>query len=470
MFSKATAKFVRQIDQEGSLIHVSRINDSDKLVPMALVVKRNPIWFWQKPKYQPTVFTLSDLLQGDEVLTPGVSEKYYLDYKGKYGDIFSGKLDAEAGHLGVMLEGRGSSMLQSCFGKLKKEELDVKKLLNDSSGRQVDMQHPLVQQLKKQAEVLAVVNERILTTDSCTVTQTKKEQCAFKGMLGIVGVLGNTVKVCVKDSNNIEMDSDVSLEIPSKTVIAYSILELEIKKNGHYEICLQPGTTGGIESDSIEMPWPCHDPLEEVDGKYNGDVVPEKGRLGALQNGSPQLDLSPLADLPDSTRSALFKNLLKTLKDRPTLSYLQCVLQDLCCVETPEVAKLDQLKLDSPAENGQSWYPPCSPKSFSPVALPDGTLGLLSKSCPDFLEAFHMLTCKLKESSEPLSIECPPFLLQDNQAFQLAEQLLGSIDVTLRRDADRLRMETGSNGGDHLLVLCLGIHGLSLLCKGLKWY
>lgn len=38
----------------------------------------------------------------------------------------------------------------------------------------------------------------------------------------------------MKDSNNMEMDSDVSLEIPSGTVIAYSILELEIKKNGHY--------------------------------------------------------------------------------------------------------------------------------------------------------------------------------------------------------------------------------------------
>lgn len=42
----------------------------------------------------------------------------------------------------------------------------------------------------------------------------------------------------MKDSNNIEMDSDVSLEIPSGTVIAYSILELEIKRNGQYGECL----------------------------------------------------------------------------------------------------------------------------------------------------------------------------------------------------------------------------------------
>lgn len=38
----------------------------------------------------------------------------------------------------------------------------------------------------------------------------------------------------MKDSNSIEADSDVSLKIPSGTVIAYSILELVIKKDGHY--------------------------------------------------------------------------------------------------------------------------------------------------------------------------------------------------------------------------------------------
>lgn len=48
-------------------------------------------------------------------------------------------------------------------------------------------------------------------------------------------------QVCVKDSNNIEMDTDVSLEIPSGTVIAYSVLELEIKRNGQYGECVVKG-------------------------------------------------------------------------------------------------------------------------------------------------------------------------------------------------------------------------------------
>lgn len=59
----------------------------------------------------------------------------FLSYKGTFGDKLSGKLDTKAGAVSVELEGRGTSELQSCFGELRKQELDVKKLLRDSSGR-----------------------------------------------------------------------------------------------------------------------------------------------------------------------------------------------------------------------------------------------------------------------------------------------------------------------------------------------
>ena len=65
----------------------------------------------------------------------GVSGAEFLSYNGTYGDQLHGKLEAEAGPASVALEGRGAVKLQSCFGKLRKEELDVKKLLRDSSGR-----------------------------------------------------------------------------------------------------------------------------------------------------------------------------------------------------------------------------------------------------------------------------------------------------------------------------------------------
>lgn len=68
-------------------------------------------------------------------LLSGVSESDFLSYQGTFRDKLSGKIDGDVGSVGVTLEGHGSSKLQSCFGKLKKEELDVKKLLCDSRNR-----------------------------------------------------------------------------------------------------------------------------------------------------------------------------------------------------------------------------------------------------------------------------------------------------------------------------------------------
>ncbi|KAI4825083.1 hypothetical protein KUCAC02_020781 [Chaenocephalus aceratus] len=473
MFSKATANFVHQIDPEGSLIHVSRVNDSKKLVPIGLVVKRNRIWFWQSPKYQPTVFTLSDLLQGDQVLCPGVSETDFLTYKGTFRDAVSGMLDSEVGSVGGTLEGQGSSELQSCFGRMLKEELDVKKLLRDSSSRLVDMQNKLVKQMEKREEVLAVVKERILTTTPCSITQKKREQCIFQGL---VGLLGSPAQLCVKNSSNIEADSDVSLEIPSGTVIAYSVLELDIKKDGHYDICLRPGTIGGIEADSPES-WPSQDSLDWVDGMF-----PEKVALIEMQNGSHEMDLSPLAELPQSTRYTLFKRLQETLRDRTALSHVECSLDELCSGKTLDMDKhkdlsesqrkllsaiLELLGTDSAAD--VPLHLNAAHLLVSTMEeLPDETLSLLSKSSSHFLEAFNTLMCSLKKNSEPLSIQCLPVLLQENQAFQQAKQLLRSANVALKRDSDRLWSETGSEAGVLPLILSLCIQGLALLCKGQK--
>ncbi|KAK2830184.1 hypothetical protein Q5P01_018115 [Channa striata] len=460
MFSKATANFVHQIDPEGSLIHVSRVNDSHKLVPMALVVKRKRFWPWQRPKYQPTDFILSDLLLGDKALSPGVCETEFLTYEGTYGDKLSGKLDTQARSFKVKVVGQGTSKLQSCFGRLKKEELDVKTLLRDSTHRLVNMQHVLVQQLKKRAEVLAVVKERILTTETCSVTQTKQEHCTLQGVLGLVGMLGSSLEVCLKNRNKIEKDSDVSLEIPSGTVIAYSILELEVKRNGQYDICLQPGTIGGFEAD---LSVTSCDSLNVVDG--------------------PQvMELSLLAKLPQSAQ--LFKRLQETMRDRPALSCLQRVLEDMCSGESPDMANyedlsdiqresvsaiLDQVNPDGPPYDSQSASPaPLMATQMLVSAmdeLPDETLSLLSETCRDVLEALDTLMTRLRESRRPLSIHCLPKLLQENHTFKLAERLLSSTSVTLKRDTDGLWMEAEQNAGFLPLLLHLSVHGLNLLCK-----
>ncbi|MEQ2285176.1 hypothetical protein AMECASPLE_029153 [Ameca splendens] len=407
----------------------------------------------------------------------GVSKTAFLTYKGTFSDKHSGKLDTEAGPINVSVEGLGSSKLESFFGKLKKEELDVKKLLKDSSSRLMDMQHVLVQQLKKHSEVLTVVKERILTTNSCYVTLTKKQQCTFQGVLRLLGLLGSSMKVYGKDINNTEADSDVSLEIPSGTVIAYSILELVIKKNGHYDICLQPGTIGGFESDSIPFD-------DSVDGNCNRHRAREDAPITVFHNGWLEMDLSRLADLPQSSRCDLMEKLQEALRDRPTLSYLQIVLERVCdceAMQTPIMDEKEAIPRNSTtvdlmescrvSEGGPSDVPSHLDSAYLLVSameeLPDDTLNILSNSQPDFLAAFDVLMCRLKESSGNLSLQSLPTAVLDNQVFQQAEQLLNSISVTLSRDAEQLWMETEHTDGILLLLLGLGVHGLALLSTGL---
>ncbi|KAG2464937.1 GSDME protein, partial [Polypterus senegalus] len=70
MFAKATSNFVKQIDSDGDLIPVSRLNDSDKIQPASLVIKKKRFWFWQKPRYIPLSFSLNEILHGEPTIIP----------------------------------------------------------------------------------------------------------------------------------------------------------------------------------------------------------------------------------------------------------------------------------------------------------------------------------------------------------------------------------------------------------------
>lgn len=68
-------------------------------------------------------------------LPTGVTEADFITYNGKYGGNIQGKVGANFPHSNLSLEGKDSSTLQSSFGSLKKEEVDVQKLLRDSKDR-----------------------------------------------------------------------------------------------------------------------------------------------------------------------------------------------------------------------------------------------------------------------------------------------------------------------------------------------
>ena len=64
-----------------------------------------------------------------------------LSYQGKSGNIFGGSVGASAGMASVTLEGQGSSKIQTPVGKLRKEELDIRKLMCDTDNRLESLFH-----------------------------------------------------------------------------------------------------------------------------------------------------------------------------------------------------------------------------------------------------------------------------------------------------------------------------------------
>ncbi|CAF89418.1 unnamed protein product, partial [Tetraodon nigroviridis] len=172
MFAAATRSFVEEVDVGGSLIPVSSPNDG--VSALTVVVKRKRLWFWQKPKYTPTDFKLNDLLTGNPPIKPDVSESDFIKYTGTYGDKIQGNVDASFSPLqaSVALEGNDSSKLQASFGGLRKEEVDMQKLLHDCKDRILDMSHCLILQAKdKPRRAFGIVKERIVTAQPCSVVE-----------------------------------------------------------------------------------------------------------------------------------------------------------------------------------------------------------------------------------------------------------------------------------------------------------
>lgn len=170
MFATATNNFVQEVDHGGLLIPVSSLNDTIAL--LTVVVKRRRFWMWQKPRYTPTDFNFNDILTGDTPIKPVVTETDFIKYNGTFGDNIQGNIEAKFSSSNVSLEGKDSSKLQSSFGSLKKEEVDVQNLLQVSKDRILDMSHGLVQQTKEKSRwVFGIVKERILTTQLCSVIE-----------------------------------------------------------------------------------------------------------------------------------------------------------------------------------------------------------------------------------------------------------------------------------------------------------
>ncbi|XP_071388928.1 gasdermin Eb isoform X1 [Centroberyx affinis] len=477
MFATATKNFVEEVDHDGFLVPVSSLNDNIAL--LSLVVKRKRFWFWQKPKYLSTDFNFNDILTGDTPIQPVVVETDFIKYNGTFGDNIQGNIDTNLVHSSVTLQGKDTSKLQSSFGSLKKEEVDVQKLLRDSRDRVLDMSHCLIQQTKeKHRQVFGVVKERIVTTQPCSVIEEVQQTGQCGGMLSLCGP--KSPKVSLKENGSLSKDSNVTMEIPSHTTIAYSLIELEVKLNGHYELCLMSDTHGGFEVDGLGMKGLLGLSGAPLHASENSSLKPELDRL----NGHFLL----LSTLAASTRLPLLQHLTAAMEDRETVSVLQNVassslsqLDQMCLGAWPDLedvktetqrqniqAVLDLLEPSGREEQTSSDQSPSVLRAFHLIIsaldeMPDDCLAVLGMCCsPTVLQALELLVQCVAGSGElPLSsVGLAPLT---EELYEKTEHLFASSNVTLKRDGDTLRTEINQQPGNLPLVLCIAVRGLASL-------
>eukprot|EP00064_Thunnus_orientalis_P001758 superscaffoldBa00000121_g1761 len=182
MFATATRNFVEEVDHGGLLIPVSSLNDSIDLLTVVVTQKR--FWFWQKPKHLRTDFSLNDILTGDTPIKPVVIETDFIKYDGTYGDNIQGTMDASFVLSNVTIEGKDSSKLQSSFGSLKKEEVDVQKLLRDSKGRSVPQTK--LEQLSDHFQLLSALPASTRSSLLEQITKVMEDQTAVSALQNLL--------------------------------------------------------------------------------------------------------------------------------------------------------------------------------------------------------------------------------------------------------------------------------------------
>ncbi|XP_056142836.1 gasdermin Eb [Lampris incognitus] len=464
MFATATENLVEEVDHDGFLIPVSSLNDSVPL--LSLVVKRKRFWFWQKPKYIPTDFSINDVLTGDTPIQPAVIEADFIKYDGTFGGNIHGNVEATFVHSDLNVEGKDTSKLRSTFGSLKKEEVDVQKLLRDSKNRILDMSHSLIQQTKvDHRQVFGVVKERIVTTQPCSVIEEVQESGQLGGLLSFCAP--KAPKVTLKENGSLSKDSNITMEIPPHTAVAYGLIELEVKLSGHFELCLMSNTDGSFEVDGLAKKE-----LVGVSGprKVNNSLLKQE-----LQKLSGHFQL--LSALTASTCSSLLQSITVAMEDQDALAQMETVLGQMCLGERPQ---LDDVQTAATRQNITAVLdlltqtPTDQPVSaLSAVHLVVSALDEMTDDChavlgtccsPAVLQALELLV-QCATGNEGLSLSSPGLAPLTGDVYTKAERLFRCCNVSLERDGDTLTTEIHHRPGHRPLVLCIAIRGLASLAR-----
>ncbi|XP_044802673.2 gasdermin-E isoform X3 [Bubalus bubalis] len=437
MFAKATRNFLKEVDAGGNLIAVSNLNDSDKLQLLSLVTKKKRYWCWQRPKYQFLSVTLGDVLTEDQFLSPVVVESDFVKYEGKFENHVSGTLETALGKVKLNVGGKGLVESQSSFGTLRKQEVDLQQLIGDAQERTINLKNPVLQQvLERKNAVLCVLTQKIVTTQKCVISEHVQieEKCG-----GMVGIQTKTVQVSAMEDGNIIKDSNVVLEIPAPTTIAYGVIELYVRADGQFATLL----------------------LER--------------------------NFHPFMELPKQQQTALNDVLQVVLLDEELLVVLEQVCDDIVSSLSPSLVALGELKPSQKHNlttflrlagcsvqgerlgsedvvNNQKLFSTAYFLVSALAEMPDNAAALLGTCCK--LQIIPLLYHLLRALSHDgvSDLEDPALApLKDREKFGIVQRLFAATDINLERMQSSVKAASREDPNVLPLILYISLSGLCAL-------
>lgn len=298
-------------------------------------------------------------------------------------------------------------------------------------------------------------------------------------------------QVSAAEDGAVTTDTNVVLEIPASTTIAYSVIELYVKLNGQFEFCLLQGKHGGFERerrrDSVS---PNSLPFREF---AFGDMPDAWQRpsasdkpLSVLKQVTLPLERSfrPFADLPQQQRTALSGILQAVLFDEELLLAVEQVCDDVFSGLPPSQAIPGELKPSQQQDLtaflrlvGCSMQSGCpgpedavsDQKLFSTAyflvsalaEMPDNAAALLGTCCklqmiPTLCHLLRVLSADGESDLEDAAL-AP---LRDTERFEIAQRLLAAADIRLGRRQSSVTAVTCPVPNVSQLVLYISLNGL----------
>ncbi|KYO26816.1 non-syndromic hearing impairment protein 5 [Alligator mississippiensis] len=467
-----------------------------KLQLLSLVTKRKKFWCWQKPNYHFLTVTLSDVLAEDKPIKPVIVESDFVKYEGKFEDCVRGNLEASFGKIKLGAGGKGLVESQSSFGNLRKQEVDLQQLMNDVKGRTMNLNNTLLKQvLERKHEVLCILTEKIVTTKKCLITEHIQTE---EKIGGIAGFSTKVVKVSVSENGNMMKDSNVVLEIPAPTAIAYGITELYIKHDGQFEFCLLNGQQGGFQRENIAGSSYPHSVLfrdtsffyqpDAVDSaRHSGDenTIPSDASLSVLKQGISVLktQFQPFVKLSDDKQGALYKTLYEILYHDELVTVLEDMVNNIRMGDKPKLMELKELKpaqqqdvadflqlVGYSLQNGlllqeeQRLFSAAHLLISAVAELPDDTLALLGACCD--LQVVSALCClpNVVSADGTLPLTDPTMAtFSDTGRFHIVQRLFTSSNINLKMTESTVKAVTMKEPRFFPFILYIALYGFYAL-------